>query len=85
MEDAKILKFPAKDQDIKGTMKLLKLSDKFDQIILEQLESGELSVNEVAGILSHRLGSLIRLSEQKETLFSLCRSVIEKQMNSDSN
>ena len=65
MKDSKVIKFPQKDQDYKETMKLLKVSDQLDQIIIENIESGKLSMNEIAGLLAHRLGSLVRMSELK--------------------
>ena len=83
MKDAKIIKFPEKDQDFKGTMKLLKIADQLDKIIVENLESGKLNLNEVAGILAHRLGSLIRIAEQKQDLLNLCNSVVKKQAESE--
>ena len=84
MKDSKVIKFPQKDQDYKETMKLLKVSDQLDQIIIENIESGKLSMNEIAGLLAHRLGSLVRMSEQKQDLLQVCLSVISRQADARS-
>ena len=79
MKKANIIKFPGKEQDYKQTVSLMRIADQLDDVIIEHLEAEKLSVHEVAGILAHRLGNLIRVAEKKEELIELCESMIRKQ------
>lgn len=39
----------------------------------------DLSPEEIAGVLAHRLGALIRIVEAKERVWSICKNIAQKQ------
>ena len=61
------------------TMRLLRIADEIDAIILRHLTEGTVEPRELAGVISHRLGTLMRHLEEKEKLIEACQQVIEKQ------
>ena len=78
---AKVLKFPA-GKDVRHSPSVIKLknaSDAIDEIIVACLQDHTLDPKEVAGVLAHRLGALIKNMEEKEKLWGIYRKVTEKQ------
>ena len=56
---SKIIKFPKREQKISEELRaLIRMSDEFDEIIIRNLEKGH-NVRDVAGIIAHRLGTLL--------------------------
>lgn len=61
----------------KRTKDLHDMGKNFDNIILKVLGEGA-DIEEVAGVLAHRLGEIIRAYPgNKETLLSMCQQVLE--------
>ena len=60
---------------------LKKISDEIDAVILKHLETGKVDPIDLAGLLSHRLGTLIGHIEQKAKLWDVCQKVLKKQAN----
>lgn len=58
---------------------LKKVSDEIDKIVVQSIESGLITSSQMAGLLSHRLGSLLRLLGNKSSLYSACTEVLRKQ------
>lgn len=58
---------------------LIKISNEIDAIVLRHLEAGDVEPRDLAGLLSHRLGTLIRHLEGKEKLWDVCEKVLKKQ------
>lgn len=79
---AKVIQFPKtanqekKEKEIE-TLKLV--SDQLDDVILEAILEKNLDPKEVAGIIAHRLGSLMRKLESKDDLWDVCERVAKKQ------
>lgn len=61
-----------------NTQKLWHFSLAIDKLITEGVTYEKLSPDEVAAMLAHRLGSLIKASESSPELMSFCFNVIEK-------
>jgi hypothetical protein len=62
-----------------NTVKLLKIADEIDHVILRHVEAGDVDLKELAGLLSHRLGALVKHLENKEALVDVCVDVLKKQ------
>lgn len=61
------------------TIKLLKISDEIDALILRHIESGEVDLRDLAGLLSHRLGTMMSHIEDKKELLPVCMNVLKRQ------
>jgi hypothetical protein len=64
--------------DLKS-LKLLEVADALDKVILESLQSEMLEAQDVAGILAHRLGTLMRHMDRKSELWDVCERVLKRQ------
>lgn len=64
-------------------IKLLKISDELDAVILKHASAGDIDLRDLAGLLSHRLGTLVSHLEDKEELLPLCMNVLKKQAKVD--
>lgn len=62
-----------------STVRLLKLADEIDSLILRHVEAGDVDPKELAGLLSHRLGTLMKHLENKEALLDVCMDVLRRQ------
>lgn len=61
------------------SIKLLKISDEIDALILRHVQSGEVDLRDLAGLLSHRLGTLMSHIDDKNELLPLCMRVLKRQ------
>lgn len=81
---AKVLPFRrAKAQEDTEALKLVRISDEIDAVILKHLEAGEVDARDLVGLLSHRLGTLMRHIDGKTELWPLCAKVVKKQARLD--
>jgi hypothetical protein len=48
-------------------------------VIINHLRSGDVQPREIAGLLAHRLGTLMRHVEQKDLLWDVCEKVAKSQ------
>jgi hypothetical protein len=62
-----------------STVRLLRLADEIDALILRHVEAGDVDPKELAGLLSHRLGALMKHLENKEILLDVCVDVLRRQ------
>jgi len=58
---------------------MLKLGDELDTVVLKWVNDPHLTVNDIAGVLAHRLGSLIKCSKSSENLLAVCTSILSRQ------
>jgi hypothetical protein len=65
------------------TVRLLRIADEIDAVILRHVEAGDVDLKELAGLLSHRLGTLVKNMENKEVLLDVCVDVLRKQAASN--
>ena len=58
---------------------LIAISNEIDAIVLRHLQAGDVEPRDLAGLLSHRLGTLMCHIEGKEKLWGVCEKVLKKQ------
>lgn len=75
----KLLHLPVRSQDKAQIVKLKEVSDQIDVVILEALHDKDVSAHELAGLLAHRLGTLMRPIDEKSQLWDICEKVLKKQ------
>lgn len=63
--------------------KLVAFSIDIDKIIVGYLYFSDIEAKELAGVLAHRLGSLLNTLERKEELWEVCEQVLKKQAQLD--
>ena len=80
----KVLEFKKSQKEHKVAEQLVALGADIDHNLLSALENG-LDPREVAGILSHRLGSLMAHIQDKEELWPICERVLKRQAKIDSD
>jgi hypothetical protein len=82
---AKVLEFKIPTKVDAESMKLLKISDEIDAVILRHLAAGEVEPHEIAGLLAHRLGNLMKHigGEEKMRLWQICSRIIGRQAEVD--
>ena len=73
-------KKPAPDST---SVKLLKISDEIDALILHHVQTGEVDLRDLAGLISHRLGTLMSHIEDKKDLLPVCLNVLKRQAKVD--
>lgn len=61
------------------TIRLLHLAQDIDAVILRYLGDGKVEAKDIAGVISHRLGALVRHLEEREHLVDVCSEVFKKQ------
>ncbi|MCX6126179.1 MAG: hypothetical protein NTV34_15715 [Proteobacteria bacterium] len=90
-ELGKILEFrprahnkPARKPTADATsINLLKVSDEIDALIMHHVQTGNVDLRDLAGLLSHRLGTLMNHIEDKKELLPLCLKVLRRQAKVD--
>ena len=77
----KVIKFPSRSRErIDGTAsKLMAIADEIDGIILKHLDAGDVDPRDLAGLIAHRLGALMRPMDQKSKLWDVCERVVRTQ------
>jgi hypothetical protein len=75
---ARIIPFPKKIST-QQVRKLQIVSDALDGIILEAITEKDMDPYEIAGLLAHRLGSLMKNFSQKEEIWDICQAVMKRQ------
>ena len=73
----KLLKFPGPENS--NLMKLKETSDRIDDLVLNAICENGVDPYEMAGILAHRLGVLIRNLDNNPALLRVCEKVLKKQ------
>lgn len=79
----KVLPFK-RPQSTGMTAKLMvEIADEIDEIILRRLGDGQIDAKDLAGLLAHRLGTMMSHVEEKTELWFLCEKVLKKQAKLD--
>ena len=80
----KVLKFRQKErQEDRITRKMIEIADDIDAVILKHLQDSDVEIKDVAGLLSHRLGTLMNHLEDKSELWFVIEKVLKKQARID--
>lgn len=76
-----VIQFPKKPESrlTQEAHKLMNLANELDAVILHHLGSGDLDPYDVAGVLAHRLGNLMRTVDEKSKLWDVCSKVARQQ------
>ena len=86
----KVIQFPTKQPKSKSSsrteqavdteaLRLMQVSDELDAVILKYVESGAVDPRDLAGLMAHRLGTLMRHLDQKSKLWDVCQRVLKAQ------
>lgn len=77
---AKILTFKApKSAEERQAEKLVKVADEIDAVLIRHLGAQDVDPRDLAGVLSHRLGTLMRHIEEKTELWDVCQRVLKRE------
>lgn len=74
----KVIQFPQKEKFSEEAVQMKDVSDQLDAVILDALYEG-MDPYEVAGLLSHRLGSLMHSMEDRARLWKVLERVLKRQ------
>ena len=87
----KLIQLPSRDEraaraaveapSLKDTeaRRLMKIANEIDAVILRNLDEGGIDPKDLAGLLAHRLGTLMRHLDQKTELWDVCEKVLKAQ------
>lgn len=80
-----VIPFPQRRENDKHAETMLRIADALDQTILNHLNV-DAQAREIAGIMAHRLGTLVRQVSGKErrALIDVCEKVFREQARSTS-
>ena len=79
----KVLQFKQRDQVGKAAEKMVEIADEIDGVILRRLGDKDIDARDLAGLLAHRLGTLMSHIDEKSELWYLCEKVMKKQARLD--
>lgn len=60
-------------------LRLMQVSDEIDAVILKHISAGTIDPRDLAGLMAHRLGTLMRHIDQKSKLWDVCEKVLKAQ------
>jgi hypothetical protein len=75
----KLIQFPGREAQDREAKRLMRIADEIDAVILKHLDSGEVDPRDLAGLIAHRLGTLMRHLDQKSKLWDVCEKVLKAQ------
>jgi len=75
----KVIQFPVRAAPDSEARQLMKIADEIDAVILKHIELGKVDPCDLAGLMAHRLGTLMRHLEQKSKLWDVCEKVLKTQ------
>ncbi len=75
----KVIQFPQVDQKDAEAKKLMGIADEIDAVIIKHLNGGDVDPRDLAGLLAHRLGTLMRHLEGKTAVWDVCEKVLKTQ------
>jgi hypothetical protein len=78
-----VINFPERKTLNATVIKLKRASDALDQVIISCLNDSDIDPKELAGLLAHRLGTLMKHMDNKQKLFAICQKVARKQADLD--
>jgi len=74
----KVIQLPVKSKDAEAE-RLMGIAHEIDAVILKHLDLGDVDPRDLAGLLAHRLGTLMRHLDQKSQLWDVCEKVLKAQ------
>ena len=74
-----VIQFPNPSARAAEARKLMKIADEIDAVILRHLDAGDVDPRDIAGLIAHRLGTLMRHLDGKTKLWDVCEKVAKAQ------
>ena len=74
-----VIQFPSREPQDAEALRLMKIADEIDSVILRHLDQGKVDPEQLVGLLAHRLGTLMRHMEEKNALWGACEKVLKTQ------
>lgn len=74
-----VIKFPSREPQDAEALRLMKVADEIDAVILHHLDQGKVDPEQLVGLLAHRLGTLMRHMDEKTELWGACERVLKAQ------
>ncbi len=75
----KVIPFQKKTASDQEALKLIQIADELDRVILRHIEAGTIDARDMAGLLAHRLGTLVRHVNDNAKLLEVCEHVLKSQ------
>ena len=75
----KIIQFPQRGSNDSQAKHLMGIADEIDAVIIRHLNAADVDPRDLAGLLAHRLGTLMRHLEQKTAVWDVCEKVLKTQ------
>lgn len=78
----RVIPFPSKtDRTLRDAeaKRLMQIANELDSVILRHLDTGVIDPRDMAGLIAHRLGTLMRHVEEKSKLWDVCEKVLKAQ------
>jgi hypothetical protein len=75
----KIIQFPVRDATEASAKQMMRIADEIDAVIVRHLDAGEIDPRDLAGLIAHRLGTLMRHIDGKSKLWDVCEKVLKAQ------
>lgn len=79
----KVITFKPREKTDPEAIKLMKIADAIDSVVLSNLEGDTIDARDMAALLAHRLGTLISHIEDKEVIWDFCQKVLKAQAKID--
>ena len=79
----KVIQFKRKEKVGQAAEKMMAIADEIDAVILRRLQDDGIDARDLAGLLAHRLGTLMSHIDEKTELWYLCEKVLKKQARID--
>jgi hypothetical protein len=74
-----VIPFRRKEQPDHTALRLLRIADEVDAVIIKHLRAGDIDPKDLAGLMAHRLGTLMRHIDEKSVLWGVCEKVLKRQ------
>lgn len=76
-----VIPFRKKETVPPAVKKMLEIADEIDAVIVDQVVTGALDAKDMAGLLAHRLGTLMRCipMEERRQLLQVCTEIAKRQ------
>jgi hypothetical protein len=75
----RVIPFPSKIERNVDAKRLMQIANDLDSVILRHLDLGEVDPRDMAGLIAHRLGTLMRHIDEKSKLWDVCEKVLKAQ------
>jgi hypothetical protein len=75
----RVIPFPSKLERDAEAKKMIQIANELDSVILRHLDVGDVDPRDMAGLIAHRLGTLMRHIDEKSKLWDVCEKVLKAQ------